>query len=114
MKKNHINKSTAKNTNFTPDFKKKYEQWQKIKDEPLEQQRANMAFGGNASTGNVNKTSASATSPSSEKKITARPLQQKTIQVRLCKSKRLLEKVRFRDFYSRIYNMVVKYHRNKI
>ena len=73
-----------------------------------------MAFGGNASTGNVNKTSASATSPSSEKKITARPLQQKTIQVILCKSKRLLEKVRFRDFYSRIYNMVVKYHRNKI
>ena len=52
-------------SNFPPDFKKKYEQWQKIKDEPNPPLRPPQN---------------SATSPAIEKKINARPLKQQTIQ----------------------------------
>ena len=52
-------------SNFPPDFKKKYEQWQKIKDEPNPPIRPQQN---------------SATSPAIEKKINARPLKQQTIQ----------------------------------
>ena len=58
-------------SNFPPDFKKKYEQWQKIKDEPNA-----IVTGASAS----NKVPPSATSPNTEKKINARPLKQQTIQ----------------------------------
>ena len=60
-------------SNFPPDFKKKYEQWQKIKDEPAEQKLDR--------TNKVVIHDKSPTSPSAEKKIRGRPLQQQTIQV---------------------------------
>merc|ERR1712173_74420 len=65
-------------SNFPPDFKKKYEQWQKIKDEPTVgavavSNQANVLSPGKCPQN-------SATSPGSEKKIRARPLAQPTIQ----------------------------------
>ena len=57
-------------SNFPPDFKKKYEQWQKIKDEPNPTIRNNLP----------QQASNSATSPTIEKKINARPLKQQNIQ----------------------------------
>jgi len=78
----NVPQSTAQDlvakSNFPPDFKKKYEQWQKLKDEP----------GGGAASAAPVATAAglngakiqTSTSPGSEKKIRARPLQQQTIQ----------------------------------
>ena len=73
-------------SNFPPDFKKKYEQWQKIKEEPSVPPTEQASGGGGASAisgsgvgGKIPEKSI-ATSPSSEKKIRARPLQQQTIQ----------------------------------
>merc|ERR1739838_377960 len=68
-------------SNFPPDFKKKYEQWQKIKDEPTASggAAANIQPGlSNAAAGKIPQICA--TSPASEKKIRARPLAQPTIQ----------------------------------
>ena len=73
-------------SNFPPDFKKKYEQWQKIKEEPPSvppTEQTGSASGGGATSGSGGKIipeKSIATSPSSEKKIRARPLQQQTIQ----------------------------------
>ena len=75
-------------SNFPPDFKKKYEQWQKIKEEPstsAQQTDQATGSGGVASTtsgsgAKLPEKSMATTSPSSEKKIRARPLQQQTIQ----------------------------------
>ena len=77
-------------SNFPPDFKKKYEQWQKIKEEPSTSAQQTDQATGSGSGGGATGTSGSGsklpeksmatTSPSSEKKIRARPLQQQTIQ----------------------------------
>ena len=68
-------------SNFPPDFKKKYEQWQKIKDEPAGGTNSAPINQPNVSSSIVGKIPHnSATSPASEKKIRARPLAQPTIQ----------------------------------
>ena len=72
-------------SNFPPDFKKKYEQLQKIKDEPAEQKLDR--------TNKVVIHDKSPTSPSAEKKIRGRPLQQQTIQVQRCQSRAVLLKL---------------------
>ena len=78
-------------SNLPPEFMKKYEQWQEIKDRPnLAAMQQNLAAASSNSQLNLSHQAqlkecpgknSNPTSPGSEKKIRARPLAQPTLQV---------------------------------